>query len=208
MSATEAVEFLCDFCERPMRDPKTQGWTYPCADFNYSFGIEERGTGPLQRVAGGWLACEACGGVVESGNPRLLAQHVAGSKLVLRAAKRKYDAVVKHLVGMYEAFFKARSGPRRRPDFGDEFEARLANAGLPDRCHLGTRATPCPEKAGCEVRVTDDISAALRIEWLPACLPCARRHLQLAVDARVMLDDIKARKLSGVAPKIPRRIRS
>jgi len=208
VSATETVEFLCDFCERPMTDPKTQGWTYPCADFSHSFGIEERGTGPLQRLSGGWLACETCAGVIESGSATILAKHVAGSKLVLRAAKRKFEAVVRHLVGMYEAFFKARNGPRRRPNFGDEFEARLANAGLPDRCHLGTRADPCEDKAGCEVRATDDVSAVLKIQWLPACLPCAREHLGLAPDARVTLDGEKARKLSGVAPKIPRRIRS
>lgn len=199
------TEFCCDFCERPVAEPKRQGWTYPCDDFSFALGSDDRGTkGPIQRMIGGWLACESCSAVAESGSPRLLAQHVAGGKAAIRASRRKREAVEIGLTAMYTGFFAARTGARRRPSFSDEFTARFDRSAAPGSCHLGTLAQACSAKAGVEVRTDDELSVKLGIEWFPACFACARIHLKVVTDAPVVPDGIKVRALSGVAPELPR----
>ena len=193
---------VCDICSEVIHDAD-KAWGYPCADYDFLTLHSETGerVGPVQRVGGGWLVCERCARVVESGSPKILACFVADRRASVRASKRKRAVFVAHLLKMYEKFYENRTGPRKRFDPTDKFEMAINHAALAGRCHMINPRGECDAIAAVEVH--DTVRFSIKgLDWFPACFDCARLVLHLPADAEIPVDGVRARALTGIAPGV------
>jgi len=108
LSNPNIAQMVCDFCQAPC--PK---WEYSASPYSTLVLGEKLHTGdivssPILESDSGWMACQACKQIIESGDRRALAERAVNS-VYMEKSEARHALLVGLVLDFHEPFWQSKS---------------------------------------------------------------------------------------------------